>query len=235
MMEMIVTYAPAAVITLVSKRAVGGICRKGVPNMDRKRLKVVLGIVAIALAVALPASAQCPEGKSEILIVTPSGRDKVRCVPDQALPGIENAADHSAGTVLPADCPCFTAEDLAARNADPGLACIGGETAIDCDVSASDPDPKTACEPAPCAPPCISMADFAASHISAESFRCESLANAILAYPAGKSGEPTCPTERLNYCKAANGGECQCAVLSSAEATACLLLLQPYLDLTCTP
>ena len=56
--------------------------------------------------------AECPDGKTEVYIVTPSGKEKIICVSDNAIPGIENAADHSATTIVPAACPCWTEKDL---------------------------------------------------------------------------------------------------------------------------
>ena len=41
---------------------------------------------------------------------------KVLCVSENAVEGIENAADHSDGTVVAAACPCFTQADLDAAN-----------------------------------------------------------------------------------------------------------------------
>jgi hypothetical protein len=79
---------------------------------------------ATAVLAALPAEATCPEGESEITIVTPSGKEKLLCIPDQAVAGLENAADHSQGTVIPAVCPCFTAADVeAALASDPEMIC----------------------------------------------------------------------------------------------------------------
>ena len=63
---------------------------------------VVFSVIALALSmfIASVALAECPEGKSEVILVTPSGKIKTICVPDTALPGIENAAEHSPGTIV---------------------------------------------------------------------------------------------------------------------------------------
>ena len=58
-------------------------------------------VLGLAASLSMPAWAQtCPAGKSEITILTPSGKMKVLCVSDKAVKGIENAADHSGGTVV---------------------------------------------------------------------------------------------------------------------------------------
>jgi len=72
-------------------------------------------IMAIAVIVAPIASAQCPEGKQPVTMVTPSGKVKTLCIPENAVKGIENAAENSATTVVAAACPekCLTTKDLA--------------------------------------------------------------------------------------------------------------------------
>jgi hypothetical protein len=77
-------------------------------------LKKVL-ILLVVVVFLLPYGsvlAECPEGKSEILIVTPSGKQKTICVPDQALPGIENAAENSPGIVAPVTCTAFEVGEI---------------------------------------------------------------------------------------------------------------------------
>ena len=71
-------------------------------------------LLVFGLAALLPSSglAGCPEGKSPITILTPSGKMKILCVPPQAIQGIEEAADHSGGTVVSETCPCFSQNDL---------------------------------------------------------------------------------------------------------------------------
>ena len=67
----------------------------------------------IFLTTAIPILAECPEGKSEVVLYTPSGNANMLCVSDNALPGIENANTH---TTLDAceevTCPCWDAETL---------------------------------------------------------------------------------------------------------------------------
>ena len=63
----------------------------------------------------------CPEGKSELRISTPSGIQKILCVSDSAINGIESAADHSPTAIVPGTCPCWTQEEfnlLKERNTD---------------------------------------------------------------------------------------------------------------------
>jgi hypothetical protein len=86
--------------------------RKKRGGSEMKRVFWQCIVVGLILVLSLPVWAECPEGKSEILIVTPSGRETVICVPDNAIPGLENAADHSSGTIIPASCPCWDQEDI---------------------------------------------------------------------------------------------------------------------------
>jgi hypothetical protein len=65
--------------------------------------------------------AQCSAGKSELVMTTPSGKTRIMCVPDQAIGGIENAADHSAGEII-ATCPCWNAEEVQ-KFASTGMRC----------------------------------------------------------------------------------------------------------------
>jgi hypothetical protein len=102
-------------------------------------LFTVAFIFGVAGLLSASASAQCPEGKSEIVVQTPSGVVKTLCVGDQAVEGLENAADHSEGTIIPASCPCFTQDDVVATldaNADflcplaPGTTSSGADCSI---------------------------------------------------------------------------------------------------------
>ena len=68
-------------------------------------------LLIICLSTAIPVLAQCPKGKSEVIVMTPSGITKTICVSDNAIPGIENAAEHSGGLILPAECPCLDVWD----------------------------------------------------------------------------------------------------------------------------
>jgi hypothetical protein len=100
---------------------------------------VVFSVIALALSVFVgsTALAECPEGKSEVILVTPSGKVKTLCVPEAALPGLENAAEHSAGTIIPDPdmaCPCFTLEEVKAAGIDcyvyEGTTDPSGETCV---------------------------------------------------------------------------------------------------------
>ena len=65
----------------------------------------------ICLTTAIPVLAECPEGKSEVLLMTPSGITKTICVSDKAIPGIENAAEQSGAIRIEAACPCLDVWD----------------------------------------------------------------------------------------------------------------------------
>jgi hypothetical protein len=56
--------------------------------------------------------AECPEGKQAVQLSTPSGNVKTLCIPDAGIQGIENAAEHSGGTIVTATCDCWSAEEL---------------------------------------------------------------------------------------------------------------------------
>jgi hypothetical protein len=76
-------------------------------------LRFAFAIACLVGLLSPEAWAECPPGKTEITIITPSGKTKVLCVPDAALPGIENAAENSDATVIAAKCPCGTTEEFA--------------------------------------------------------------------------------------------------------------------------
>lgn len=59
----------------------------------------------ISCFIAQMAHAECPAGKSEVIVVTPSGNSKNICIAQQALPAIENAANGEV-IQLAATCPC---------------------------------------------------------------------------------------------------------------------------------
>lgn len=63
----------------------------------------------MSMFIALPVMAECDEGWSEIIITTGNG-SKIRCVPDQAIKGIENAPE-GAGVSIAATCPCLDVWD----------------------------------------------------------------------------------------------------------------------------
>lgn len=81
------------------------------------RGKLVIGhILGLSLIVifASAAFAQCPDDKEPVNITTPSGITKTLCIPAAAVQGIENAAEHSGGTIVASNCPCFSTEDIEA-------------------------------------------------------------------------------------------------------------------------
>ena len=80
--------------------------------MLKKKYFICLVLIGFSIALAALAFAQCPEGKSEIQLTTPKGIQKTICIPDNALPGVENAAEHSDGTIIPSSCPCWDEADL---------------------------------------------------------------------------------------------------------------------------
>ena len=76
-----------------------------------KRYLRSAALLLIGLSTAIPVLAECPEGKSEVMLMTPSGKTKTICVSDNAIPGIENAAEHNAGFTLEPECPCMEVWD----------------------------------------------------------------------------------------------------------------------------
>jgi hypothetical protein len=69
-------------------------------------------VVCLVVIGASVASAECPEGKSEMLLITPSGKEKVLCVSDNVVLGIENAAENSAIIVAEPVWPCWSPQLL---------------------------------------------------------------------------------------------------------------------------
>jgi hypothetical protein len=82
-------------------------------------------IFTLPTLLVLPGSvwAACEPDESEIVIVTPSGKMRILCIPAAAVDGIENAADHSPGTIVAAVCPCFSQADIDAIS---GVECFPG-------------------------------------------------------------------------------------------------------------
>lgn len=80
-----------------------------------KKKTIICSVVVLVLFMFFYSASfgECPKGKSEIQLITPSGIQKSICIPDEALPGLENAADHSDGTIIPSSCPCWNADDIA--------------------------------------------------------------------------------------------------------------------------
>ena len=92
--------------------------------MKKKTVLSIIVLVVLAM-IAQAAQAICPEGKSGVLVVTPSGTEKTLCIPGLAIVGIENAAQNSAGAIVTGiQCPCWSSaelEEIAAT--DPGFYC----------------------------------------------------------------------------------------------------------------
>jgi hypothetical protein len=93
-------------------------------KMKKKTVLSIIVLVALAM-IAQAAQAICPESKSEVLVVTPSGTEKTLCIPALAINGIENAAQNSVGAIFAGiQCPCWSPaelEEIAAT--DPGFYC----------------------------------------------------------------------------------------------------------------
>lgn len=66
-------------------------------------------VVTLLLTGISAAWAKCPEGKSEVLLITPSGEETVQCVNDNALPGITNK---TLNIDVEVSCPCWDEETL---------------------------------------------------------------------------------------------------------------------------
>lgn len=80
--------------------------------MKKKTLIYNVFVLVLSMCFYSTSFGECPEGKSEIQLITPSGIQKSICVPDEAIPGIENAAENSEGTIIPSSCPCWNADDI---------------------------------------------------------------------------------------------------------------------------
>ena len=65
----------------------------------------------ICVLTSISVLAECPEGKSEVLLTTPSGKTNTMCVSDNAILGIENAAEHSVRVMIAPECPCLDVWD----------------------------------------------------------------------------------------------------------------------------
>ena len=107
--------------------------------MTRKIFGTVMGILLVLTLTSIVA-AECPKDKYPINVTTPSGIQKVLCVPAAAVDGLENAADHSAGTIVSAVCDCITPEELAVITQKYGFSCVstidkfGYVVRVECDT-----------------------------------------------------------------------------------------------------
>ena len=93
--------------------------------MDLKQTLLALLTVLVGGSLAW---AECPPNKESLTLITPSGISKTLCVPDQALRGLENAAENSplVITTPPPRCGGIA-----------GFACPDGLTCLD--------DPRDGC------------------------------------------------------------------------------------------
>lgn len=85
--------------------------------------RLIVALLGIALGFSGVWAAGCPEGKFEVIMTTPSGNQKTMCVSNNAVQGIENAAEHSESILIPIDCDCWTRDDINALSANPSFYC----------------------------------------------------------------------------------------------------------------
>ncbi len=92
----------------------------------KKNVYVFLFVaLVVSVFMASEVLAECPEGKNPVSITTPSGKTKTLCIPDAAVQGIENAAEHSGGTIVASNCACFSEDDILALDAMGDFYCTG--------------------------------------------------------------------------------------------------------------
>lgn len=83
-------------------------------------MKTLYLSLLLAIAGVQPALSQsitngiCPEGKAPVEVTTPSGKSNTICVPNSALPGLENAGENATVTINPIGCPCFSTAEAEA-------------------------------------------------------------------------------------------------------------------------
>jgi len=105
------------------------------PTFKFGALALVATLMLAPLTVAF-AGAECPEGRTAVTMTNEqSGKTRVLCLPDQALPGIENAADNSSVEITAA-CPCWTAEELVLYDKKDPFTCVAstvkGDAGTEC-------------------------------------------------------------------------------------------------------
>lgn len=101
--------------------------------MKRKIFVFLLVALVTTVFAASEVLAECPEGKNPVQITTPSGKSKTLCIPDSAVQGIENAAEHSGGTIVASSCPCWTSQDIDdIATANPDFTCFETENYVKC-------------------------------------------------------------------------------------------------------
>lgn len=116
-------------------------------SMKRRILVCLFVTLVVSVFISSDVFAECPEGKNPIQLTTPSGKTKTLCVPDAAMQGIENAAEHSGGTIVTASCDCWSQSQINDIDANaqvalqcymPGIIEVGVDPQYECDVVYSD-------------------------------------------------------------------------------------------------
>jgi len=92
--------------------------------MKRRNLVFLLLTLVVSVFISSEVLAECPEGKNPVQINTPSGKSKILCIPDAAVQGIENAAEHSGGTIVAATCPCWDDNELRTLDINYNMTCV---------------------------------------------------------------------------------------------------------------
>jgi hypothetical protein len=80
--------------------------------MMKNLFAILIGMLCFAVTSSTIWAGECVEGKSPVQINLPNGMQKTICLNDSALPGLQNAADHSDGTIVPTTCPCWNETDM---------------------------------------------------------------------------------------------------------------------------
>ena len=91
---------------------------------------LIFGVVLVSMPLnTISAEMECSLGRTAVTMTNDkSGKTRVLCLPDQAVSGIENAADHSA-IEISASCPCWTEEDIKSYNTKyPSMSCESNTT-----------------------------------------------------------------------------------------------------------
>lgn len=110
---------------------------------------VCLGIVfGVTMFLSPPVMAECPDGRVEVLLTTPSGQTSVLCVAVEALPGLEHnpniATFTPTPTVTPTNTP--TPTDTPTNTPTPTDTPTGTATATPTTTPTQTPTPTNACQ-----------------------------------------------------------------------------------------
>jgi hypothetical protein len=92
--------------------------------MKKTSLILTIATCVLSLLMVSAAWAACTEGKQPVNITTPSGKAKTLCIPDAAVQGIENAAEHAGGTIVTANCTCWSQKEIQELIAKYDLSCV---------------------------------------------------------------------------------------------------------------